>query len=96
MPIDKNRILTMSASDYTRMVQIDLAYYYAVGVQAEVVNPKNLLDQFNQLVPNEAEVVVGFRMGGTGGGDGLDPRGYAVGTALVRRGVQAAVAQAVV
>jgi len=93
MPIDKNRIFTMSAGDYSRMVQIDLAYYYALGVQAEMVNPKNLMDQFNQLVPNEAEAVVAFRMGGMGGGDGLDPRGYAVGTALVRRGMQAAVGQ---
>ena len=95
MPIDKNRILTMSASDYSRMVQIDLAYYYALGVQVELVNPKNLMDEFNQHVPNEAEVVVAFSMSGTGGGDGLDPRGYAAGTALVRKGVTATTAQVV-
>ena len=90
MPIDGKKILTISADDYFRICKSNLDYE-AVGIhlceEIRYGDEFNLVKEFAKLVPEEAEVVVGYEFS-VGGGLGQYGRRYKVcasGTALIHK-----------
>ena len=61
-PLD--RILTISADDYSKMIDMPLRTYVASGVQCQYHAERSkgtIHEEFAKVVPEEAEVVVGYK-----------------------------------
>ena len=106
MGMPSERILTISAKEYCDMYSKDIRDYEAVGIhlehedeyESQIENEKfgRLVEELANKVPDEAEVMVGYRFSvnialcpfGSGGSiDGKDylEQYYASGTALIPR-----------
>jgi len=68
------KILTISARDYCEMKGLDLGCYKAIGVHVRGTH-----EEFAQIMPDEAEVVVDYQCAGSHYGM------YSSGTALIRK-----------
>ena len=87
MPIPLEKILTVSASEYCQSVGKELKEYELKGVHLETGKEVLFQKEFAQIVPSDAEVVVGYQMGIEAAG-GLLARYtalYGSGTALIPR-----------
>ena len=78
MTIELGRLLTISARDYCEMYGKELNQYNARGIHLECSNEGSskyheIAKQFSEIVPENAEIVVGYKAYAGGRGPGFGP-----------------------